>query len=650
VFFLAGNLGGKTTRSCTVPCGKFLFFPVVAQLKSAPAGCSGCDDCLNGVRAAIDAPSVLECEIDGVPVPQLGNHREAPAACFDLQLPADNILGLPAGKTGPCAVDGFWLMLEPLAPGKHTIRTRAVLGPPGSPAFDSQVTFDLTVAPPLYPPHSTVEGKTIGEWSSEWWKRVLSIPTDRNPLLDPDGHLCHEGQGGPVFFIWGSAGGDVVRSCTVPCDKPLLLPLFNDVEWADNGACNSCDTCAVVAKQFVDTLQTLEVEIDGVPVQDLGNFREKSPVCFDFTLPGPDPANNLLNLPPKKYDDAFSDGFWLMLKPLSPGKHTIKVKVESPAFKANSILELTTEVGIVDPHGTVGPKTLGEWSAEWWRRAISIPVNRNPIVDPDGRFCHEGQEEEGPFFLWGNFGNLPPNPPLTTRTCSVPCGRPIFFPVVNDFEWIPDSPCNDCASCFAVAKANINNIAALACDIDGTAVADLGNHREVPPDCFPFEAPGPTPPDNIWNIRPGKFDVSTSDGFWLMLEPLCPGVHRIHFEAVLGNPVNPNFALNIVYYLSVEPCATVRKDLLRRGDVDASGPPIDISDAVGILNYLFLGAGTPRCLEAADIDDSGEVDISDAVNHLGYQFLGGAPPADPGPFNCGADPVPPFLGCDARCE
>jgi len=102
---------------------------------------------------------------------------------------------------------------------------------------------------------------------------------------------------------------------------------------------------------------------------------------------------------------------------------------------------------------------------------------------------------------------------------------------------------------------------------------------------------------------------------------------------------------------SEERCVTTHHldNVFRRGDVDASGA-LDISDAVGILSYLFQGTGTPNCLEAADTDDSGDVDITDAVNNLGYQFLGQAPPSDPGPINCGPDPHAPFLGCEEQCQ
>jgi hypothetical protein len=87
----------------------------------------------------------------------------------------------------------------------------------------------------------------------------------------------------------------------------------------------------------------------------------------------------------------------------------------------------------------------------------------------------------------------------------------------------------------------------------------------------------------------------------------------------------------------------------RRGDVDANGV-VEITDAVKLLGYLFLGGGTPECLEAGDTDNNGTIDITDAVTNLGYQFLGQAPPAAPGPINCGADPVQPMLGCVKGCQ
>jgi hypothetical protein len=51
---------------------------------------------------------------------------------------------------------------------------------------------------------------------------------------------------------------------------------------------------------------------------------------------------------------------------------------------------------------------------------------------------------------------------------------------------------------------------------------------------------------------------------------------------------------------------------------------VNITDAVHVLDFLFLGGETPPCLDAADADDSGVVDLTDAVVILGYLFLGTA--------------------------
>lgn len=79
-----------------------------------------------------------------------------------------------------------------------------------------------------------------------------------------------------------------------------------------------------------------------------------------------------------------------------------------------------------------------------------------------------------------------------------------------------------------------------------------------------------------------------------------------------------------------------------RADANADGST-DISDAIFILGYLFLGTGTPTCLEALNVDDSPAIDISDSIYLLGHLFLGGPPPLPP-VGACGADPTP-GLGC-----
>jgi len=87
----------------------------------------------------------------------------------------------------------------------------------------------------------------------------------------------------------------------------------------------------------------------------------------------------------------------------------------------------------------------------------------------------------------------------------------------------------------------------------------------------------------------------------------------------------------------------------RRGDSDSSGI-VNITDAVRILNVLFLGIGVIECDDAADSDDSGAVNITDAVRILNVLFLGiGEIPA-PGTETCGSDPTEDPLSACATAD
>jgi len=88
----------------------------------------------------------------------------------------------------------------------------------------------------------------------------------------------------------------------------------------------------------------------------------------------------------------------------------------------------------------------------------------------------------------------------------------------------------------------------------------------------------------------------------------------------------------------------------RRGDTNVDDR-VDVSDAIHVFGFLFLGTPTELdCADAADANDSGRLDISDGISVLGFLFAGGPPPA--APFSeCGRDESADGLGCArfARC-
>ncbi|MFE9168651.1 hypothetical protein ACFYNZ_03835 [Streptomyces kebangsaanensis] len=66
----------------------------------------------------------------------------------------------------------------------------------------------------------------------------------------------------------------------------------------------------------------------------------------------------------------------------------------------------------------------GRLAARWWQWAFSAPDECSPVLDETGEFA-DWQQPEDVWFLAGTYGGR------VERRCSVPHGRPIFFPVFN---------------------------------------------------------------------------------------------------------------------------------------------------------------------------------------------------------------------------
>ena len=86
-------------------------------------------------------------------------------------------------------------------------------------------------------------------------------------------------------------------------------------------------------------------------------------------------------------------------------------------------------------------------------------------------------------------------------------------------------------------------------------------------------------------------------------------------------------------------------DRFVRGDANADRGT-DISDAVAILGYLFLGVDQVTCEQAGDANDDGALDITDAVYVLSFLFTGGKA-IEPPVGACGVDPTGHRLPCSS---
>jgi hypothetical protein len=173
----------------------------------------------------------------------------------------------------------------------------------------------------VFPPDSKPYGLTYGEWTSKWWQWAYMMPEASNPMVDNTGEKCANNQSGPVWFLAGTAGGAVTRECAIPSDIAILIPIINVL--CDSALDRSLDTEAKLrecAKTDQDTVTGKEITVDGTNIANLDSYRFQSPV-FNLTYP----ENNIAGVAPQTAK-AVSDGFWVLLEPLSPGSHEIHFK------------------------------------------------------------------------------------------------------------------------------------------------------------------------------------------------------------------------------------------------------------------------------------------------------------------------------------
>ena len=197
--------------------------------------------------------------------------------------------------------------------------------------------------PGILPPDSHPYGMTYSDWTAAYWQWALAIPAPMNPLADTTGEYADVGQSGPVWFLGTLIGtaAPVTRTFEVPAGKALFFPLASaiDLQLPNEPPFHEQASRAFLASAL-DPLVDVQCIIDGEPVNNTTAYRFPSPLFF-ADIPADDVFG--LSFGAFKSGPNVSDGFWLMVRPLPPGEHTIEVLV--PAFGLDIAYELTVVSG-----------------------------------------------------------------------------------------------------------------------------------------------------------------------------------------------------------------------------------------------------------------------------------------------------------------
>ncbi|MBW8845519.1 MAG: hypothetical protein JF607_11190 [Burkholderiales bacterium] len=168
-----------------------------------------------------------------------------------------------------------------------------------------------------------------------------------------------------------------------------------------------------------------------------------------------------------------------------------------------------------------------EWSKRWWRWALSFEEGEGPIADPDGSQCARGQS--GPvWFLAGTYGTA-----RTIRSCRVPAGKTLFFPLINYVTLQPEDEDESCASLKRRAARLTASPAALVLEVNSKRFNGLAKHRLATQRCF--------------HVFDDDDTLAAANGYYVALGPLKPGRYTLNFGGILTE-----MSQAVTYTLDVE--------------------------------------------------------------------------------------------------
>ena len=209
-------------------------------------------------------------------------------------------------------------------------------------------------------------------------------------------------------------------------------------------------------------------------------------------------------------------------------------------------------------------------ATSWWQWALAKPLFQDPPVNPlegaytDGSQCdgkpvtdtkgkedtnaNKGDKSKREWFLAGSLATDP-----LTRTCTVPVGTKLFFPVVNQVAFKTEPTDTE----QSLRKQNSDFMASVLDSPDTKTLVEVDG-KEVPSkrliraDTALFSATqeflGSDPVDAV------------GDGLWVSLPPLSKGQHTVHFGVSASSAdTDPakegpeGFTQDITYTLKVVP-------------------------------------------------------------------------------------------------
>ena len=195
------------------------------------------------------------------------------------------------------------------------------------------VAAESTLASAVLEADEPVADRPQSEWAEAYLQWVAAFARSNSPVSDTSGALCGQKQQGDVWFLATSDGTvpAVVRDCVVPIGKTLFVPIANTLERSGSAAPDCEGMARVAANTLSQHLSQIQLTVDGQAVDDLSSHRLGTGDCF---------ALDLRQAVRSTARTAVADGFYVMLRPLAAGPHTIVVGVRFDSMTMSTTYRL----------------------------------------------------------------------------------------------------------------------------------------------------------------------------------------------------------------------------------------------------------------------------------------------------------------------
>ena len=193
-----------------------------------------------------------------------------------------------------------------------------------------------------------VHGFLQSTYVNMWWQWAVSMPKEDSPVKDTVGTKCGVNQAGPVWFLAGGYGTSRIRrKCSVPADKYIFFPVINMLNFPrDERSIPTCESVKRGASINNQYLVSFKVIVDDQKFLNPVFYRQTSEKCFDLAARKPNTGEY-----PRAYPSA-TDGYWIMLRPLSAGNHNISFYAEynNPGSPyGRSVQDIGYELNVYEP-------------------------------------------------------------------------------------------------------------------------------------------------------------------------------------------------------------------------------------------------------------------------------------------------------------